>query len=94
MLTLTHEEHYFDIDAEISLTILDEDNNLIHEDDELESMLSQLMESGKKYVLIVDPLGKDALVRIGIYDYLKETYKHSLYDDRLYEEGLSIFYIE
>lgn len=94
MLTLTHEEHYFDIDAEISLTILDEDNNLIHEDDELESMLSQLMESGEKYVLIVDPLGKDALVRIGIYDYLKETYKHSLYDDRLYEEGLSIFYIE
>lgn len=94
MLTLTHQEHYFGLNPEISLTILDDNNKTIREDEEIVKILEELIASGEKYVLTADTLGRDVLVRIGWFEKLQDEYRHSLYDDSYSKAGLCVFYIE
>jgi hypothetical protein len=96
MMTLIGEEYYFgiDIDMNQSLTMLDEQNERIMTDEEIVSEFEKMMMSDGKYVVMVDTLGRDALIRVGLYDILKDEYRHTLYYDKWYDDGMSIFYIE
>lgn len=94
MMTLLDEEYYFGLDTTESLTMLDEQNQRIRTDDEIVSEFERLMDSGNRYVVMIDTLGRDALIRVGLYDTLKEKYSHTLYYDKWYDDGMSIFYIE
>jgi hypothetical protein len=94
MMTLLGEEYYFDFDTTESLTMLDEQNQRIRTDDEIVSEFERLMDSGDKYVVMIDTLGRDALIRVGLYDTMKEKYSYTLYYDKWYDDGISIFYIE
>jgi hypothetical protein len=94
MMTLLDEEYYFNLDTTESLTLLDEDNQTRFTDDEIVSAFERFMKSGDKYVVMVDTLGRDALIRVGLYDMLKEEYRYTIYYDKWYDDGMSIFYIE
>lgn len=94
MMTLIDEEYYFGLETGKSMTLLDEANITLFTDDELIQEFDELMNSGNKYVVMVDTLGRDALIRIGMFEELQEKYRHTLYDDKWYDAGLSIFYIE
>jgi hypothetical protein len=94
MMTLLSEEYYFDFDTVESLTLLDEDNQTRFTDEEIVAEFDRLMNSGDKYAVLIDTLGRDALIRVGLYDVLKDKYQYTLYYDKWYDDGRSIIYIE